>query len=173
MQWGPVELHSPSILVAGGVIGLFGCLILARSRSARDPDCGVPIRGIWHSAALLLTAACFGNALRPMLDAWVVFGPLNALTIAPFGLLWLGSRRLLGHRDPVSWAALPPAIWLAASVLPGFTSNLLLRVMLIVPLISALIVGAGVGLHALYRREGVRSAYDLAAMLSQIGRAHV
>lgn len=165
MWWVPVELHSPSILLTGSVIGLVGCVILARCRSDHDLEWRLPIRGIWLSAALLLTAACFGNALRPLLDAWVVFGPLNALTITPFGLLWLGARRLVGHRDALWWAALPPVIWLAASALPGFTASFTLRVTLIVPLITIVLGGACVQLYGLYQREGVRSANDLAAML--------
>lgn len=161
-----VAVHSPPILIAGGAIGLFGCLILLRSRTDLDPPCVAPIRGLWLSAAILLTAACFGNALRGSLDPAVVYGPLNVLIITPFGLVWLGARRLLGHRSTVWWAALPPAIWMAATLLPGFVDSFTLRISIAIPLISALLVGSAVELYVLHRQKGLRSALDLGAMLA-------
>ena len=161
-----VAVHSPPILIAGGVIGLFGCLVLLRSRADLDVPCVAPIRGIWLSAALLLTAACFSNAFRESLHPAVVFGPLNALIITSFGLLWLGARRLLGHRNALWWAALPPAIWMAATLLPGFFDSFTLRVSIAIPLISALMVGAAVELLVLYRLKDLRCAVDLATLLA-------
>lgn len=160
------QLHSPSILVAGGLAGLLGCVLLARSRVPSAEEEVSTVRGVWLAAAFTATVVCLVNAARDWLPPWIIFQPLNALHLTALALLWLGARRSLGYRSPNWWAALPATIWLAAQATAGFEPLIVTRLLVFFPSACALLVMAAIHLFALYQRDGLCAARDLAFVLA-------
>ncbi|WP_203072660.1 sensor histidine kinase [Falsiroseomonas ponticola] len=160
------QLHSPSILVAGGLAGMLGCVLLARCRVAPRGAEGPAVPGIWLAAAVIETLVCLGNAARGQLPPVFVFYHLNAALLTALTLIWMGARRAQGLPAPWWWAVLPSLLWYAARIVIGDDYNPVARLAVFVPLASGLLIGGTAQLVALYRRDGVRAALDLALLLA-------
>ena len=76
-----------------------------------------------------------------MLPVWVAVLALNSAVLIAWTCFWLGTRDLRGTRVTPAALALPPAIWLAAALVPGFMASVPPRIVLftamVVPLTAA------------------------------------
>lgn len=154
-------LDPRSILLLAAVAGLAASVLMARDGPTGSERRLASSWGVWQMTTLAQAAACLGQALRGDQPPAVTYSLVNALQLLAIGLLWLGARRMLGHRAPL-WLALPlPALWLAASLLPAFAVSQDVRIALFAPLSLGVMAMASRDLLRLHRREGLRAALDL------------
>ena len=158
-------LQGPAILFTAGFVGLVGSLVLVRTSAygARASARAVP--ATWLAAAVIQSVASFGHALRGELPAFFVFSAVNAVQLLAVSLLWLGARRMKGHRVPGWVAVLPVAIWLAACLVPGFVENQRLRLTAFSVLVYGTAIWTALDLLAIYRRHRVQAALDMAVLI--------
>lgn len=156
-------LHAPTILFAAGFVGLVGSLLLARN-SGQGGGRAVP--GVWLLAAFLQALASFGHALRGELPPMLVFMAVNATQLLAISLLWLGARRMAGHAAAGPLALLPPGLWLAACLVPGFLEAPGARLALYAPLAYGTALAAAFEMWRVHRREGLRAALDMAVLVT-------
>jgi signal transduction histidine kinase len=161
-------LHSPSILFTAGFIGLVGSLLLARNSGYGRRARATPIPPCWLAAAMVQALASFGHALRGELPPAVAFSAVNAVQLLALGLLWVGARRMNGNMVPCWLAMMPPVIWLAACLVPGFMETRPLRLGLYAPLNYGAALWAALDLLAVHRRHRVRAARDMAIMVGLV-----
>lgn len=158
-------LSGPSILFAAGFIGLVGSVLLARNSKYGSWAPGKDVPTCWLLAAFFQAVASFGHALRGELPPLVVFSAVNAVQIGALSLLWLGARQMNG-RDVRWWVAtLPPALWLAACLIPGFMESQQMRLALYIPLAYGPMLWTTVDMLGIYRRHQVRAALDMAVLV--------
>lgn len=162
------SLHLPSIFLLAALLGLVGLLLLARSDRGGQGGLRDGSYGPWMLAVGGQALASAGHALRGELPPFLVFSAVNALQIAVLSLLALGARRMLGGWAPGWLAALPPALWLTACLVPGFLESQRGRVVLFSPVSLGLLGLALRDLLLVHHRQGLRSALDLAAVLAVV-----
>lgn len=65
---------------------------------------------------------------RGVIDDWISIGLANALLMAAFGFAWQGMRVFTRRRPLVLGVVVPPALWGALCLAPGYTENTTLRI---------------------------------------------
>jgi signal transduction histidine kinase len=167
------SLDLRSIFLLSAIVCLAGSLLLARRSGPQpDPDCGAAWPA-WLLSTIVQGSAFLGHAARGDLAPAFVFSVVNATQILALGLLWVGARRLAGHRLPLWMAALPSALWLAACLVPGFINWLPVRISLFFLMTFGLLIATIMALVRLHQREGLRTALNLALMLGLVAAAGV
>lgn len=158
-------LHLPSLFFLSTVLGLLGTALLIRGGSPvplmdRHPACRPMLL-----AAVVQALASVGHSLRGELPLLVIFSFVNATQILAGALLWVAARRLASERTPLWWAAVPPLLWLALCLLPGFMETQRLRIGVYGPAVLGIASAATIALMRCHARHGVRGARDLAVVL--------
>ena len=161
-------LHAPTILFTAGFVGLIGSLLLARSSEYGQPAASRAVPRAWLLAAALQAFASFGHALRGELPPVLVFMVVNAAQLLAISLLWMGARRMGGHAVAPRLALVPPALWLLASLVPGFLASPGARLALYVPLAYGTALLAAYEMWRVHRREGLRAALDMAGLVTLV-----
>jgi signal transduction histidine kinase len=167
-----LSLHTPTILFVTAAVGLAGSILLFRNGAGRRGKARQhALPSAWAAAALAQALASLGNALRGQIPDVVAFSVVNAAQLFAVALVWEGAARLHGRRLPAWAAAIVPLGWLLAGLIPGFLHTPPLRLGAFTLLACGLVAATVVDLHAIRRRDGLRSAMDLAAMLGFVGVA--
>ncbi len=154
-------LDPRSILLLAAVAGLAASVLMARGGPTGSELRLASAWRVWQVTTLVQAAACLGQALRGDLPPVLSYSLVNALQLLVPALLWLGTRRMLGHRAPLWLALLPSALWLVACLVPGFVFSQQARIALLAPLSLGVMALASRDLLRLHRRHGLRAALDL------------
>jgi signal transduction histidine kinase len=164
----PPILDLRSIFLLAAIVGLVGTVLQARGGR---PEPLLPLATAWPTLALATLAQAFasvGLSLRGDVHPYLTFSLGNATQLLALGLLWLGTRRLTGHRPPFWLGVLPALLWLLACLMPGFIASQQARIGLFAPLSLALLAGTLRELLRLHGRDGLRSALDLALVIGLV-----
>lgn len=166
-------LAGPPILFATGFVGLVGSILLARNSNYGPWAAGKAVPTCWLIAAAIQAIASFGHALRGELPALVVFSAVNATQIAALSLLLLGARQMSGRRASCWLAVLPPVVWLAACLIPGFIGSQQIRLSLYVLLGYGTAIWTTIELLGIYRRQHMRAALDMAMLVGGVAAVNL
>lgn len=161
-------LDAPPILFSAGFIGLVGSALLVRTSRYSAERGARAVPAAWTAAALTQALASFGHALRPDLPPAFVFSLVNAVQLLAVTLLWLGARRLAGQAPSRFLVLLPPLLWMAICLVPGFTATPVLRIGTYVILLYGIAIAVVLDLAAIYRKHRLRTALDMAVLLGLI-----
>lgn len=161
-------LETRAMLLAAGLAGLIGSLLLLRNSAHALQGQSRAVPGAWLAAAFLQAMVMSGALLWGKVSPGVVFGYINLAQVLAVSLVWLGAGLLKGDRRPVWAAFVPSAIWLAACLWPQVLAVQPLRLAILAPLIFGPLLWSVADLFSIWRRRRVRAALDMAILVGVV-----